>query len=232
MKWGEALGASIKDMGSFQGHGAVATPHAIHIGWPAITEGGYQVNDQGQRFSQRERGLFRAGAQRGAPARPRVAWQIWDERCEKIAIQMHSHVEAQKAGAIKVCNSPEDIARMIGCDAATLAQTMAEVEDFASGKSKDPFGRDFTTKPPLKAPYTVVKIMGALFHTQGGLEVNKDGRVLKQDGTPFPNLFAGGGAARGLSGPADWGYLSGSGLLVATNLGRLTGEAAAALVKG
>ena len=102
----------------------------------------------------------------------------------------------------------------------------------AAGKKKDPFGRDFTTRPPLKPPYRVVKVMGALFHTQGGLEVNKEMRVLRKDGTPFPNLFAGGGAARGLSGPADWGYLSGSGLMTATNMGRLAGEAAAALVKG
>jgi len=57
-------------------------------------------------------------------------------------------------------------------------------------------------------------------------------RVLRKDGTPFPNLFAGGGAARGLSGPSDWGYLSGSGLMTATNMGRLAGEAAARLVKG
>ena len=56
-------------------------------------------------------------------------------------------------------------------------------------------------------------------------------RVLRKEGAPFPNLFAGGGAARGLSGPADWGYLSGSGLMTATNMGRLAGEAAAALVK-
>src|SRR5690242_8719272 len=28
--WGEELGASIKDMGSFQGHGAVCTPHGMH----------------------------------------------------------------------------------------------------------------------------------------------------------------------------------------------------------
>ena len=76
------------------------------------------------------------------------------------------------------------------------------------------------------------KIMGALTHTQGGLEINKETRVLRKDGTPLPNLFAGGGAARGLSGPADWGYLSGSGLMMATNTGRLAGIAAAKLVKG
>jgi fumarate reductase flavoprotein subunit len=70
--------------------------------------------------------------------------------------------------------------------------------------------------------------MGALTHTQGGLEIDTQGRVLRPDRSAFPNLFAGGGAARGLSGPADWGYLSGSGLLMATNMGRITGEVAAA----
>ena len=73
---------------------------------------------------------------------------------------------------------------------------------------------------------------GALTHTQGGLEVNTEMRVLRKDGTPLPNLFAGGGAARGLSGPADWGYLSGAGLMTATTMGRLAGIAAARLVKG
>jgi flavin reductase (DIM6/NTAB) family NADH-FMN oxidoreductase RutF len=34
-----------------------------------------------------------------------------------------------------------------------------------------------------------------------------------------------------LSGPADWGYLSGSGLMTATNMGRLAGIAAAKLLK-
>ena len=230
VKWGAALGASIKDMGAYQGHGAVATPHAIHIGWPAITEGGFQVNLHGKRFSNENAG-YSEQALKVVRQPEQVAWQIWDMRCENIAIQMHSHVEAQKAGAIKVCDTVDAIAKMIGCDTATLAQTMNEVAAATGGTSKDAFGRDFAGKPVLQAPYCVVKIMGALFHTQGGLEVNKQARVLRTDGTPFPNLFAGGGAARGLSGPSDWGYLSGSGLLMATNLGRLAGEAAAALVK-
>jgi fumarate reductase flavoprotein subunit len=61
--------------------------------------------------------------------------------------------------------------------------------------------------------------------------VTKEMRVLRKDGTPFPNLFAGAGAARGLTGPADWCSMSGSGLLTATNIGRLAGEGAAAIVK-
>ena len=230
VKWGEELGASVKDMGSFQGHGAVCTPHAIHLGWPCITEGGYQVNLQGQRFSNENAG-YSEQALNVARQPGHVAWTIFDERCHQVAMQMHSHAEAQSAGAIKRCATLAEAAKVIGCTVATLAQTMAEVAECAGGKRQDSYGRDFSTKPALQAPYRVAKIMGALFHTQGGLEVNKEMRVLRKDGTPFPNLYAGGGAARGLSGPADWGYLSGSGLLTATNMGRLAGEAAAALVK-
>lgn len=230
VKWGVALGASVKDMGSFQGHGAVTTPHNIHLGWPAITEGGYQVNAEGRRFSNENLG-YSEQALNVVRQTGHVAWTIFDERCQAVALQMHSHVEATENGAIKTCSSVNEIAQMIGCPADVLAQTIGDVEDAAAGHRDDAIGRDFSKHPPLKPPYRVAKIQGALFHTQGGLEVDKAARVLRQDGTPFPNLFAGGGAARGLSGPSDWGYLSGSGLLMATNLGRLAGEAAADLVK-
>jgi fumarate reductase flavoprotein subunit len=161
-----------------------------------------------------------------------VAWAIWDERADAIAMQQASHKEAHDAGAVKRCDSIEAIARVVGCDAKALAQTFADVAAAQRGAKKDEFGRDFTKKPLLKAPYCVSKIAGALTHTQGGLEVNTEMRVLRTDGTPLPNLFAGGGAARGLSGPSDWGYLSGSGLMTATSMGRLAGIAAAKLVKG
>jgi fumarate reductase flavoprotein subunit len=227
--WGEALGASIKDMGSFQGHGAVCTPHGVHLAWPAFTEGGFQVNRHGKRFSNENAGYSEQAL--NVQRQPgHVAWAIWDERCERLAIKQHSHTVASEAGAIRRYDSVEAMAQAIGCDAKTLQQTIREVAAVARKEKKDEFGRDFSTKPPLEAPYYMSKIMGALTHTQGGLEVNKEARVLRKDGTPFPNLFAGGGAARGLSGPADWGYMSGSGLLMATNLGRLAGEAAAALV--
>ena len=69
---------------------------------------------------------------------------------------------------------------------------------------------------------------GALVRTQGGLAVDQDGRVLRRDGAPIANLFAGGGAAAGISGRSGGaGYLSGNGLLSALGLGRLAGRAAA-----
>jgi fumarate reductase flavoprotein subunit len=67
----------------------------------------------------------------------------------------------------------------------------------------------------LTLPLFAIKVTGALFHTQGGLEIDAHCRVLRSDQTTLPNTWAGGGAARGVSGPAVWGYLSGNGLLSA-----------------
>jgi fumarate reductase flavoprotein subunit len=74
-------------------------------------------------------------------------------------------------------------------------------------------------------------VTGALFHTQGGLAINRDAQVLTRHGQPLPNIFAAGGAAVGVSGPDASGYLSGNGLLTAVALGRVAGTAAARLAR-
>ena len=71
---------------------------------------------------------------------------------------------------------------------------------------------------------------GALFHTQGGLDIDAQCRVLNAQGQPFPNLLAAGGAARGVSGDAVWGYLSGNGLLSAVAGGYIAANTAAQFI--
>ncbi|MEM9198003.1 MAG: FAD-dependent oxidoreductase [Pseudomonadota bacterium] len=228
--WGQALGARIADLGSYQGHGAVTTPQMAHLGWACIAEGGFQVNAEGRRFSHENEGYSEQAAQ--VLAQPGgVAWTIFDARTHALGAQLHSHREAEAQGAIATADTIAGLAQRIGCSAEVLAETMAGVAEMAAGRGDDAFGRDFTRSAPLAPPYHIAKVTGALFHTQGGLEVDGSGRVCLEDGTLAPNLFAGGGAARGLSGPSDWGYLSGSGLLMATVLGRLAGTAAAGLLR-
>ena len=117
---------------------------------------------------------------------------------------------------------------MCGLPAEALQRTLSHVAACARGEAQDPLGRDFRGAPPLAPPYHAIKVTGALFHTQGGLAVDAHARVLDERGAPLPNLWAGGGAARGLSGAHAWGYLSGNGLLSAIALGRLAGQGAAA----
>ena len=122
---------------------------------------------------------------------------------------------------------------MIGCPVEALSETLENTRQLAGGAKADPFGRDFTGAPTLAGPpFHVVKVTGALFHTQGGLAIDTAARVLRADGTALPNLFAGGGAAVGVSGTGVEGYLSGNGLLTAFTLGRIAGQSAAELVKG
>ncbi|MBX6369870.1 MAG: FAD-binding protein, partial [Rhodospirillales bacterium] len=224
--WGEALGAGARDLGAYQGHGSVAHPHGILVTWALMTEGGIQVNAAGRRFSNEHRGYSEQAievlAQPGG-----VAFDIYDARCEAAAVQFEDYLLAQAQGAVKTGETAEELAAALGLPAAALAATLAETEAMARGEARDPFGRDFTGKPPLRPPYRGIRVTGALFHTQGGLVVDADARVLRADGTPLPNLFAGGGAARGVSGPTVEGYLSGNGLLTAVTLGRAAGTSAA-----
>lgn len=122
-----------------------------------------------------------------------------------------------------------ELAELAGLAAEALKASIAQTHALIDSGEPDTFGRSFAGLHKLKAPFYAVKVTGALFHTQGGLEVDNDARVLRKDRTPFPNLYASGGAARGISGPGADGYLAGNGLMTATTLGRLAGEHAAAL---
>ena len=132
---------------------------------------------------------------------------------------------------MKTAENIEGVAEITGLPLDELRKTFADVEALNDDHGEDEWGREFKACDAREPPYYAVRVTGALFHTQGGLVVDRHARVLREDGSALPNLFAGGGAARGLSGPSRWGYLSGNGLLTATTLGRLAGRAAAELVK-
>jgi fumarate reductase flavoprotein subunit len=123
------------------------------------------------------------------------------------------------------------LGRRFSDESGGLSETFRQVEGAKDGRAADAFGRSFAGLEHLSPPYKAVRVTGALFHTQGGLAVDVRARVLKEQGTPLPNLFAAGGAAAGVSGSVASGYLSGNGLLTATVLGRISGASAAALVK-
>jgi fumarate reductase flavoprotein subunit len=231
VEWGTALGAAVRDMTAYQGHGSVATPHGVLITWALMMEGGFQVNADGRRFSNEHLGY----SEQCLPVIEQpggVAWNIYDERLHRLGLEFEDYRGADALGAVRRADTVEALALACGLPPKVLAATCAEVARCAAGKARDPFGRDFTGRPPLAPPYYAVKVTGALFHTQGGLVVDTHARVLDAQGAPLPNLFAGGGAACGVSGAHVWGYLSGNGLLAAVTLGRLAGGSAAAAVRG
>lgn len=229
VRWGLQLGAALADMGSYQGHGAFAVPFGNPVNWAVLVNGGYQVNAQGERFSNEVRGYSEQAVE--VIAQPgRIAWNIFDEARERPVLGFKDYEDIRSLGGVKKAGSLEALGKLIGVPPQALLRTNAEVDHLKNGKGADRWGRDFAGTSPLAAPFCAIKVTGALFHTQGGLVIDPQARVLRPDGSAFGNLFAGGGAARGLSGPSNWGYFSGAGLLTATTLGRIAGTNAARLL--
>ncbi len=226
--WGEKLGAKLACMSGYQGHGSVAHPHGILITWAVITEGGFQVDAQGRRFANEATG-YSEQAEAVLGKAQGMAFDIFDERIAGVARQFQDFRNAEAAGAVISAPAIGELAQRLNLPACELAKTFDEVSAMKRGFAQDPLGRSFSGSPELAPPFKAVKVTGALFHTQGGLVVNREARVLKIGGAPVPNVLAAGGAAAGVSGSTAAGYLSGNGLLTATVLGRQAGRQAAFL---
>lgn len=226
--WGLELGAAVAFMDAYQSHASVLVPDNILLTYAIVMEGGFQVNIHGQRFGNESSGYSEHAlavlAQPGG-----VAWDIYDERLHQLGLAFDDYHQVLEADAVKKAGAPEELALKLGIDPQGLAQTMAEYEAIAAAEKLDPFGRKDCVR--LEPPFYGAKVTGALFHTQGGLKVDLNARVLRQDGTPIPNLYAGGGVAAGISGHGPGGYLSGNGLLTALGYGMLAGRDAAQAIK-
>jgi fumarate reductase flavoprotein subunit len=221
--WGRRLGARLADLGGYQGHGSWIIPQGALMTWAAMMEGGVQINAQGQRFHNENHGYSEAAVE--VLAQPGgIAWNVFDTPVLDLLQTFPDFVEAQANGALRSFADEAGLAAHIGCDETALRATLAAIEPGVP----DRFGRTFKRK--LAAPLHAVKVTGSLFHTQGGLDIDEQCRVLREDGTPLPNLLAAGGAARGVSGNEVWGYLTGNGLLSAVAGGWLAGGTVAAML--
>ncbi|MDX1782504.1 MAG: FAD-dependent oxidoreductase [Thalassovita sp.] len=220
IEWGDELGAQTGHLASYQGHGNVAHPHGILITWAVIMEGGVQVNLNGDRFWNESQGYSEAA--RMVLSQPEgVAFAIFDERIAGIARQFADFQQAEAQGAIRRADDVSELAKVTGLPEDALSRSLSDIPT----EGKDGFGRPWHGEK-LQPPFAAVKVTGALFHTQGGLIVDpENARVLHRSGAPFNNLYAVGGAACGVSGEGDSGYLSGNGLLSAVTQGWLAGRA-------
>jgi len=228
--WGEKVGADLANMGAYQGYAAVAHPHGSLLSWTTIEKGGFIVGGNARRFGDESLGY--SGYARVVLEQGEFAYAIFDQKIFDIAAQEEEFLELANYGGVKKADDAAGLAAAHGLDAATLAAEIERYNKAASGAEPDAFGRRDFGLGPLKAPFYICRVVPGLFHTQGGLRIDGDGRVLRKDGTPVPNLFAGGGAAAGISGRSGaLGYASGNGLLTAVALGRLAALAAAREIK-
>ncbi len=229
--WGQALGAATADMGSFQALGSLADPQAVVIPHTLMIGGGVQINELGLRFEDELDDI--SGQALVILEQPNgICWIVYDQQRHKQALgKFQDYRDAQEIRAPRSAGTWAELAEKMNVPADALAAEMEAVQALCMSAGTDQFGRSFSVAEALKPPYYAIRVTGALFHTQGGLEVDARARVLRKDGSALPNLFAGGGAARSVSGPGGWAYLPGMGLCMAVTLGQIAGTQAAVLAK-
>jgi fumarate reductase flavoprotein subunit len=228
--WGEALGGALADMTAYQGLGTLADPQQVIVAHPLMIEGGFLVNVEGRRFTHELENI--SGMCVPVLAQPHgLAWVVFDGQRHAACLE-HSveHRQLTEVGAVRQADDWATLERLCALPAGSLARENADIDAARAAGRPDRLGRRFDGLQPLSPPYCALRVTGALFHTQGGLVVDAEAAVLRPDGRRLPNLYAGGGAARSISGPAVTGYLPGAGICMAITLGRLAGDAAGRLV--
>lgn len=222
------LGGVVADMTAFQGYGALAYPQELLFNYNYVIDGGVLVNCNGERFSDEMADVSGQGVK--VMRQPdQIAYMIYDKTLHQRYKHLHETRQALDIGAVKTAESVTALANELQVPEVALEKTLRALSAAKTGRQDDAWGRDFSNTHDLQPPYYGIRVTGAIYHTQGGLDVDENAQVKREGGGVLPNLFAGGGAARGMSGPTCSGYMPAAGLCMAMTLGRLAGRAAARL---
>ncbi|MBN9108268.1 MAG: FAD-dependent oxidoreductase [Pseudonocardia sp.] len=224
--WLLDLGATMGNASAFQGYAAVASPHGSITSWTTVEHGGIVVDAKGERIGDESTGYSGFAANVSRAAGP--VHVIFDAPIrDSVAAHEEEFAELVAANGTKEAPDAASLAAAIGADPAVLARTLDEAAAAAAGDAPDPAGRTAWGRGPLQRPYVAVRAVPALFHTQGGVQIDAHARVVGPNG-PIPGVYATGGVAAGVSGRAGGaGYSSGNGLLTALGLGMIAGRHAA-----
>jgi flavocytochrome c len=232
IEMGLAIGAVAENMGAFQPYPAYIGPGKRAVPPEVALSGGIMVDAAGKRFVDETKYPGGLGIKMlDLPGKQ--AYEIFDERIYRLHRNgpgLRNLSGLFDMGLLLRAENAEELAGRLAIAADGLEQTIRDYNQSAASGGRDAFGR--TLPQPLNGPFYGIKVTVALYHTQGGLKVTPDGQVLRGDGSVISNLYAGGGAAVGVSGKGLEGYLPGNGLLASLGLGMRAAEhAVAALLR-
>ncbi|HWQ76729.1 MAG TPA: FAD-dependent oxidoreductase [Syntrophomonas sp.] len=130
------------------------------------------------------------------------------------------------AGDMKQVDTIEQLAKIVGCDAAALKATIDKWNtDVANGVDTE-FGNDQWLMPIKKPPFSIAELRPATTDAVGGVKINENAEVIDLEGQIIPRLYAPGTLSGGWKGqiyPGSGWFMSGG-----FTFGRIAGKKAAA----
>ena len=214
-----AVGADTVDMDQIQIHPTVEANTAALITEGLRGDGAVLINAEGKRFIDEvgTRDVVSAAeiAQTGS-----YSWLVVDQAMVDASSVIQGYI---KKGYTVTGQTYEELAKAMGVDEATFAETMKTWNGYVEAKNDPDFGRTSFAKALDTAPYYAIKVTAGVHHTMGGLKINTNTEVLKADGSVIPGLFAAGEVTGGVHGA---NRLGGNAVADFTVFGRIAGAAA------
>ena len=173
------------------------------------------VNKEGKRFmNERVSELNKC-----QPIREQgTVYMVVDTQKVKDAANVRKQV---KEGRFAVCQTMDDVAAHIGCDAETLKATFAAYNEHAANGTEDEFGHKPERAILEEGPYYVSVVTSAIHMTKGGVTCDEKAQVLYADGAVVNDLYA--------CGEVTW---QSGGYSQSVVFGRIAGENAAKALSG
>ena len=134
-----------------------------------------------------------------------------------------------EAGRAVKADTLEELAALMGVDAANLTATIAEYNRHCTGGDlegqPDEFGRTLFGAPIDNGPFYAGARVPTVHHTMGGVRIDTKARVYNENGEIIENLYAAGEVTGGIHGT---NRLGGNALTDTIVFGRIAGASAAA----
>ncbi|MCG7408442.1 flavocytochrome c [Paenibacillus sp. ACRRX] len=187
-------------------------------------DGAILINQSGQRFVEEleRRDVISKAilAQEG-----KYAYQFWNQHIADIGktIEVHQDEYDQlvKDGLLYKANTIEEAAKFFKVDPKALQDTVNKVNAYAkTGKDLD-FKHRSGLVSLEQGPYYIQKAVPSVHHTMGGLVIDKDTRVLAEDGNVIPGLYAAGEVTGVIHGA---NRLGGNAISDIITFGRISGQ--------
>ncbi len=247
--WARELGAELHNPGTVM-YSCTYVPHTQmfedKINWMFSWQPVLHVNQDGRRFMNEQMATDFSIVSNSVIAQTK-AFSVLDhgflEDVETVALPMgldsvgyHTGevlpgvIDALDAGAEKgivfKSDTIEGLAQQMGVDVQTLAQTVAQYNEYAAAGNDPQFGCPAAAMHPVtRGPFYAAEIQPSIFTAVGGLRVDENWHVLNTQGKRIEGLYAlGNDASSQVGRDYDVGVMSGSQQGWCATGGRLAAE--------
>lgn len=213
------LGAAFVDMEQIQTHPTVNPDTTTMYTEGVRGNGAILVNKEGKRFVNEleTRDVVSAAILEQTDG---TCYLLFDEAVRESLKAIEGYISA---GIVEEGETPEELAEKIGMDGAALAETLKAYGEAQKAGKDEEFGRDSMELPLDQPKYYAALCAPAIHHTMGGVKINTNTEVVKEDGSVIPGLYAAGEITGGVHGANRLGGNAVSDIVV---FGRIAGTQA------